>query len=311
MIKRTIYSMPSGYRTDLTIEGYCFGSTEHKTVAIVGSMRGNEVQQLYVCSQLVKILKKLESQGKIRPECGIEVIPCVNPFSVNIGERFWAMDGTDINRMFPGYDKGETTQRIASGVFTHLQGFDYGIQFASHYLRGEFMPHVGVIKTDFSDTESARAFGLPYVVVRHPKPIDTTTLNYNWQIWNTKAYTVITRSTERLDIESAKQGVTAILRFLANNGLIDDAIHGGHVSSVLNHDALTVLRAPAAGIYRPLVTPGQQVHAGDVLADILHPCEGHVLERVVSPIDATVFFAFDEPLVMQRQLVFELIREWH
>lgn len=25
-------------------------------------------------------------------------------------------------------------------------------------------------------------FGLPYVVMRTPKPIDTTTLNHNWQM---------------------------------------------------------------------------------------------------------------------------------
>ena len=34
-------------------------------------------------------------------------------------------------------------------------------------------------------------FGLPYVVMRKPAPIDTTTLNYNWQIWETNAFTVV------------------------------------------------------------------------------------------------------------------------
>lgn len=36
---------------------------------------------------------------------------------MNIKKRFWPTDNTDINRMFPGYDLGETTQRIAAGVF--------------------------------------------------------------------------------------------------------------------------------------------------------------------------------------------------
>ena len=35
---------------------------------------------------------------------------------MNIGKRFWSADNTDINRMFPGYNLGETTQRIAAGV---------------------------------------------------------------------------------------------------------------------------------------------------------------------------------------------------
>ena len=29
-----------------------------------------------------------------------------------------------------------------------------------------------------------------YVVMRKPEPIDTTTLNYNWQVWETNAFSV-------------------------------------------------------------------------------------------------------------------------
>ena len=34
-------------------------------------------------------------------------------------------------------------------------------------------------------------FGLPYAFIRTPRPYDTTTLNYNWQIWETKAFLFI------------------------------------------------------------------------------------------------------------------------
>ena len=49
---------------------------------------------------------------------------------MNVGRRFWAEDNTDINRMFPGYDQGETTQRIAARIFEALQGYSYGVQMA-------------------------------------------------------------------------------------------------------------------------------------------------------------------------------------
>lgn len=176
-----IFEMPSLYREPMIITGYRFGKGE-KSAAIVGAMRGNEIQQLYICSQLVRRLKTLEQEGLLTAGHAVEVIPCANPSSVNIGKRFWAMDDTDVNRMFPGYDKGETTQRIASGLFQHLIGWKWGIQFASFYLRGDFVPHVRMMSTDWSDAQTACDFGLPYVFVREPLPIDTTTLNYNWQI---------------------------------------------------------------------------------------------------------------------------------
>lgn len=76
----------------------------------------------------------LENHGFLQKGLSVTVIPSATPFSMNIGKRFWAMDDTDINRMFPGYDKGKTTQRIAAGLFEKQQGYEYGIQKASFYM---------------------------------------------------------------------------------------------------------------------------------------------------------------------------------
>ena len=62
----------------------------------------------YESSQLVQQLKWMEAHNDLYAGHEILVIPCVNHFSMNVGSRFWAMDHTDINRMFPGYADGET-----------------------------------------------------------------------------------------------------------------------------------------------------------------------------------------------------------
>lgn len=58
MRKEIIYSLKSPYRDDMRVTGYKFGKVE-KTACIVGAIRGNEIQQLYTCSQLIKTLTKL------------------------------------------------------------------------------------------------------------------------------------------------------------------------------------------------------------------------------------------------------------
>ena len=163
----TIFQMKSPYRDDFRIDGYWFGSGE-KTVAIVGAMRGDEIQQQYICARIVEALKEAELRGKIADGKSILVIPSCNPFSMNVSKRFWAMDGTDINRMFPGYDKGETTQRIAAAVFEYIKDFEYGMQMASFYMPGDFVPHVRMLKTGYEDIETAQLFGMPFVTVRKP-----------------------------------------------------------------------------------------------------------------------------------------------
>ena len=193
MHKKTLFEMKSLYRDDFVIQGYKFGHGE-KTVCIMGSMRGNEVQQLYICSQIVDRLKKIEADGGLNREKSVMVVPCCNNYSMNVGKRFWPLDNTDINRMYPGYNLGETTQRIAAGIFEGIKDYKIGIQFASNYIPGLFLPHVKVMKTGFEDLEMAKQFDFPYVVLRTPKPYDTTTLNYNWQIWETKAFSLYTAS---------------------------------------------------------------------------------------------------------------------
>ena len=42
----------------------------------------------------------------------------------------------------------------------------------------------------YSRIETAMQFGLPYVVKRKVRPYDTATLNYNWQVWNTEAFSL-------------------------------------------------------------------------------------------------------------------------
>ena len=83
MNKKIIYEIKSLYRDDFRVWGYEFGEGE-KSVCIVGPMRGNEVQQLYTCSQLTRRLKVMEENVRIKKGHKILVVASVNPYSVNI-----------------------------------------------------------------------------------------------------------------------------------------------------------------------------------------------------------------------------------
>lgn len=310
MKKEIIYSLKSLYRDELRITGYKFGKGS-KSACIIGAIRGNEIQQLYVCSQLIKELKKLEQRGAIVKDNEILVIPSVNHYSMNIGKRFWTADNTDINRLFPGDIEGDTTQRIAAGVFEQVQGYSYGIQFASFYMPGDFIPHVKMMETGYQSASLANLFGLQYVVIRKPKPFDKSTLNYNWQLWDTNAFSVYTNATDKIDEVSASHAVVSVLRFLTRMGIIKYTCHGGYIASILNEDELMPIKTAVAGIYKRLKEPGEGVCRGDILAEVLDPYEGEVIYRVISPTDGILFFAYNSPLVTENTVVFKVIRRMH
>ena len=280
MKKEILFEMKSPYRSDFQIIGYRFGSGE-KTAAVVGAMRGDEIQQQYIASRLVAALDELDRKGRIAEGRSILVIPSCNPFSMNVSKRFWAMDGTDINRMFPGYDQGETTQRIAAAVFDAIKDYRYGMQLASFYMPGAFVPHIRMLQTGYEDVETASHFGMPYVTTRKPLPFDTTLLNYNWQIWGTKAFSVYAGQSDVIEDSTSTQTVEAILRFLKKEEVIAyKEKTAGYESIVLDEALLQNVRAHKAGIVFRLTEAGRHVEAGETMARILDPYDSSVLEEV-------------------------------
>lgn len=310
MKKEILYSLKGLYREDFMIEGYRFGSGD-KSACIVGALRGNELQQLYICSQLIKALKELEAHGAISHNKEILVIPTANRYSLNVGKRFWANDNSDINRMFPGDEDGDTTKQIAAAIFDNVKGYNYGIQFASFYMPGDFIPHVRMMETGYQNASLANLFGLPYVVIRKPKPMDTVTLNYNWQMNGTNAFSIYTNSTDIVDDKSARQAVSSVLRFLTRMGILKYNNHSGYIASVINEYDLMAVKTYDAGFYKRFKEPGDHVAHGEVIAQVLDPCEGIVKSEVVSQTDGIVFFAHTAPTVMGNEVVYKIIRRMH
>lgn len=307
MKKKIIYEIKGLYRDNFRVTGYEFGKGK-KSVCIVGTMRGNEIQQLYCCSQLIKKFKQLEAEGRIKSGHKILVIPSCNPYSINIQKRFWPIDNTDINRMFPGYDLGETTQRIANGVFQEIMDYQYGIQFTSFYMPGEFVPHIRMMDEGFSKVEEALKFELPYVVKRSVRPYDTATLNYNWQVWETQAFSFYTTTTTRIDRGAAGQSVLSIMKFLSALDIVKYQHNSSKRASIVISDTeMTSVRTAKSGLFESLVQVGDEVKEGTPLANIVHPYEGEIMETLYAPVDSKVFFMHTDPLTYANTAVFKLV----
>ena len=226
---------------------------------------------------------------------------------MNIGKRFWPSDNTDINRMFPGYKEGETTQRIAAGVFENIKDYSYGIQFASFYMQGDFIPHVRMMDTGRQNPDLGCEFGLPYVYVRTPRSYDQTTLNYNWQLCGTQAYSLYAGKTREIDEAAADQTLRAIVRFLNSRGVIRSETAPGHPSTIITNADMISVSATSAGLLRRIKFAGAHVRRGEQLAFIINPCDGSVREVLKAPVTGMLFFMQDGPFITEHSPVFQVL----
>ena len=308
MRETTLFTIDTPYRSALPVRAWRFGPEEKKDLAVMGALRGNEIQQMYICGRLIRALEAAEAAGQLEDSCGILVVPCANQFSMNVGRRFWAADNTDINRMFPGYDQGETTQRIAARLFEVLQQYPYGVHLTSFHLPGDHLPHVRMMDTGYQRLEEAAGFGLPYVVLRSPQAYDTTTLNYNWQIWNTQAFSLYSTSTDCIDEEAATLAVESILRFLAVKGHLHRTYLPATVAPhIFRESSLKTLLTHAGGLLLCRRKPGDAVSAGELLGEILDPCSCKVLEQIKTDCDGRVFFGHRSQLINGHEVAFRIL----
>lgn len=310
MNKEIIFNMNTAFRGEYTIIGYRFGHGD-RAACIIGAMRGNEFQQLYMCSQLISRLEQLEAKGAIVVNKEILVIPSLNYNAMNVGKKFWVSDDADINRSFPGNCEGPAASRIASAVMERVKGYRYGIQFASFYLGGEFIPHIRLSEEGARNTSLANLFGMPYVLTSTERAFDSTTLNYNWQKNGTSAFSVYTGATERIDEERARQGVSAVLRFLTRMGIIRYNCHSGYISTIVEEDELLTIRADMPGFFRKKVSTDTEVVRGQLLAEIVDSFRGDVISRLVAPTDGIIFYQQIKPMVFQNSVAFRMIKKIH
>jgi uncharacterized protein len=300
-----ILNFKSPNRAPLKVEGFLFGEgSDGPSVAIVGAMSGDHINQLYVASRLVDYLRQKEEEGKITGK--ILVIPAINTYALNMGETFWPLDKTDINMMFPGYAQGETTQRIAAKLFESLQGYDYGLILEGRRDQGMCLPYVKLIQSGYEDIDAARDLGIRFIHYRPYSPIETVMLQYNWQLWGTKALSVVFGKNGSIDPLSSEDVHGALVRFMVKRNLLKTSIFDGYSSNIIAPENITILKASRAGIFDSLISCGTTITKGEILGRITDALSGEKLENITAPIDGVVTCQYANPLIFQNSIAFRI-----
>lgn len=208
--------------------------------------------------------------------------------------------------MFPGYAEGETTQRIAAKLFEALKGFDYGIILEGRRDQGVCLPYVKIIQSGYEDIESAKDMGIRFIHYRPYSPIETVMLQYNWQLWETKALSIVFGKNGMIDHFSTGEVKGALIRFMAKRGMLNSPTFEGFQSNIIEPEDITIIKASFAGIFDPSVTCGTFVQKGDLLGRITDALSGTKLEKVIAPCEGVVTCQYSHPLIFQNSIAFRI-----
>jgi predicted deacylase len=311
MIRQTLFSLESPSRDALRVDGFRFKPRQENdadtSVAIVAGLNGHELAQMHAAAQLVQFLKLRQEEDPHFITGNILIVPAVNTFGFNMGERHWPLDKTDINAMFPGFDQGETTQRIAHKLFEHLKGYEWGIELEDRRDQYDCMPYVRLIKTGYECKTAASYFGLQFAHHRDFSPSDAGSLQYNWAVWETKTYGLMFGNKQQINADTTHEVLDALLRFLAKVGAIRTRVFEGYATNLITQEAITLIPAHHAGVFEPRQNVGNFIKKGDLLGKVFDALDGGVKEKIYAPVDGLVTCHYHYPLIYQNTIAYRMI----
>ncbi len=309
MKKIEIFKLDSLSREPLIVNGYLFegSDADAPSVAIVGALEGKTILPLYSASRLVEFLRhEIDDATKIKGD--ILIIPSINHYALNLSERFWPLDKTDLNMMFPGYGEGETTQRIAHRLFEVLKNYTYGISLESRADLSTCIPYISLLRSGYESIESAKMCGFRIIHHKEMKPTQSVSLQYNWQLWGTKAFSIITPSDETINPNNAKRVFEGLVRFLSATKILEHKVLLGYDSNILTDADIEIIKTPKSGIFVPTKKVGSSVSKDEMIGKVIHSLEGDVIHRIFSPCEGVITCVYKNSLIFENALAFRVAK---
>ena len=244
---------------------------EGPTVLLTGGNHGDEFEGPVVLRRFIHELEPSDVQGRII------IVPGLNHAAVKVGRRLSPIDNGNLNRLFPGDPAGTPTERVADFVYQELvKRADIVLDLHSG---GESMVFGPMIAThDLHDTmlaartaEYIKVFGTPLAVIAaEPDPVGLLDhaveslgkIFLTTEIWGG-------RSVSARTLAIADRGVRNTLR---QAGVLEGEPEFAEPPAFVRmvDDGSSV--ASRTGLFEPLVDPGDDAAAGDLVARV-HPLD--------------------------------------
>lgn len=275
-------------------------------VALVAGLHGNELNGVFVLSRLADLLKRAAT-GKhrvFRLKERVVVVPAVNLLGVNTRSRNWPFDKTDINRMFPGHDLGETTQRIAYSTIAATKDAQWRIDIHSSNLDFEEIPQVRLYDPQPREREGARRFGLSTIVELPVSTVFTSTLGHAWRWFGGENYVIQVGQAGNLQLGHCSRLFQALLRFLVACDVLEGRPPGEteDVHSFGLGQTFPII-SELAGMFVSSLSVGRWLRAGETLGYLYDPYEGTLKTEIKTPVPGLLSGLRRQPMLCEGDLL--------
>ncbi len=283
------------------------------TVVVTGNLHGDELTGLLAVHELDRLLEAELVCGAVR------LYPSLNPGGLRAQTRTVPEDGMDLNRVFPGDERGGAASRLAATLWADILAHRPDVVLDLHADAAVSVPYAIVDRPVFlrgaavrvmetALTELASATGVTTLVEYRAAEylrygLDRSLAGAMVNIAQVPALTLEIGPRRAVSPTATSAAVDAVCGVLAARGMVERS-PPPHATRV---EGGPWRRSPAprvhvSGVFAAVVPPGAAFEPGQVIGTVCS-VDGTVLERVVAPSRGIVVSWADVTWVEPRSVV--------
>jgi len=252
----------------------------------------------------IEIIRRIRT----RPLAGLRgtlvLVPVVNVFGLLHHTRYLP-DRRDLNRSFPGSERGSLAARLAHQFMTEIvDRCTHGVDLHTGAIHRSNLPQIRAQLDDPETRELATAFGAPVVLDSRLRDGSLREAAAEKGI-----PTLIYEAGEalRFDELSIRMGVAGIVAVMRKLDMLRSKPRRVRPATPVVANSSHWVRAPEGGILRTAVRLGQRVRAGDMLGQVSDPFGAHDIP--VTALHAGIVIGRNSmPLVNEGDALFHIAR---
>ena len=274
------------------------GKKDGPRLFVLAGIHGDEINGIEIIRRLLRSSRFKKMKGTLI------AVPIANIYGFIFLSRYLP-DRRDLNRSFPGSEKGSLAARLANLIMTEVVSkCTHGIDLHTGAIHRSNLPHVRA-NLDRETTENmAKAFNLPLIL--DTKSIDGS-LRQACDDSNIPMLLYEGGEALRFDEVSIRAGVKGIRNVMHYLGMLPTPIRKKSSSIIprIGRSSRWV-RAPNSGIFYPLKKLGDQANKGESTGVIVNPF-GSEESPIISSTTGIIVGRNNLPMVNEGDALFHIV----
>ncbi len=281
--------------TTMPVQVIC-GRQEGPVLFVSAAIHGDELNGVEVIRRLLQVPALRRLKGTLI------AVPIVNLYGF-INHSRYLPDRRDLNRCFPGSQKGSLAARIARIFMTEIVNqATHGIDLHTGAINRSNLPQ---IRADLDDAETlslARAFGTPVILnsALRDGSLRAAARQKNIPILLYEAGEAL-----RFDEFAIRGGVEGIIRVMRALEMLPKSRRAPGLEPMMARSSMW-MRAPQSGIFRAFVNLGDRVVRDQTLLGIVSDPFGESETEIWSPCSGLVIGQMNLPLVNEGDALYHI-----